>query len=565
MRLTKYFGRIWLCGALLSVASSAYAQVLPVTSDLALWLRGEDAVDAGGGAVAIWPDNSGSGNDATQATPTIQPTIVSSAINGLDVVRFDGVDDRLDVATNIFSSTGFPKTVFAVFQSSELDAHILGTGSSSAGYLTSYGSSLVLSAGSGTLKANSNSSGLFLSEPGQSPGSISVLDGVMDAAGSVIRNTCGSSTSAVAPNAYTYSKTTIGASDGSGSNQSRDPFSGDIAELLVYERALTISERDAVRGYLYSRYAITPDPTDTDGDGLANPCDPDDDNDNLTDAEEQTLGTDPLDADSDNDGVDDGVEVLAGTDPLDPLDVPGEVIDLTNGSVVQFAPGGSGGCQPDANWIIDPTGTQLDQLVNADPSIFLTSQESGERKIRGRLRSGNAPDFMGFVFGYQDPGHFYLFDWKKSAADWCGGTASQGMRLRVVDVASGTEPTIAELWGDPNSANITELISNDIPWVDSVQYEFDLSFTPGQINIEIRDPSGVVESWSVADSTYTDGLFGVYINSLQDVAFGPFDVVERLGFAIPAMNPVTGVITGILLTVLALRGVRARKSAHDYI
>jgi len=49
---------------------------------------------------------------------------------------------------------------------------------------------------------------------------------------------------------------------------------------------------------------ITPD-SDTDGDGIANSVDPDDDNDGLTDLQEQVKQTDPLLADSDGDGVND--------------------------------------------------------------------------------------------------------------------------------------------------------------------------------------------------------------------------------------------------------------------
>jgi hypothetical protein len=60
-----------------------------------------------------------------------------------------------------------------------------------------------------------------------------------------------------------------------------------------------------------------PAQTDTDGDGLGNVCDDDDDNDGLTDAEEQSLGTDPLDPDTDDDGLTDLEEQGLGTDPLD--------------------------------------------------------------------------------------------------------------------------------------------------------------------------------------------------------------------------------------------------------
>lgn len=48
---------------------------------------------------------------------------------------------------------------------------------------------------------------------------------------------------------------------------------------------------------------------DTDADNAGDACDPDDDNDGLSDAGEATFGTDPLVADSDGDGLSDGAEV----------------------------------------------------------------------------------------------------------------------------------------------------------------------------------------------------------------------------------------------------------------
>ncbi len=54
-----------------------------------------------------------------------------------------------------------------------------------------------------------------------------------------------------------------------------------------------------------------------DGDALGDACDPDDDNDGLSDIEEAALGTDPFNWDTDNDGLSDGAEVLNhGTNPL---------------------------------------------------------------------------------------------------------------------------------------------------------------------------------------------------------------------------------------------------------
>ena len=59
---------------------------------------------------------------------------------------------------------------------------------------------------------------------------------------------------------------------------------------------------------------------DTDGDGVGNVADADDDNDGLDDIYEAGLGTNPLVADTDGDGLSDLHEVQFGTDPLDPTD-----------------------------------------------------------------------------------------------------------------------------------------------------------------------------------------------------------------------------------------------------
>ena len=50
------------------------------------------------------------------------------------------------------------------------------------------------------------------------------------------------------------------------------------------------------------------DQKDADGDGAGDVCDPDDDNDGLSDVDEAVRGTDPFDADTDNDGVNEGAD-----------------------------------------------------------------------------------------------------------------------------------------------------------------------------------------------------------------------------------------------------------------
>ena len=61
---------------------------------------------------------------------------------------------------------------------------------------------------------------------------------------------------------------------------------------------------------------------DTDGDGIPDNVDPDDDNDDLSDIDEATYETNPLLADTDGDGFNDGMEVTYGSNPLSSTDTP---------------------------------------------------------------------------------------------------------------------------------------------------------------------------------------------------------------------------------------------------
>jgi hypothetical protein len=65
---------------------------------LRLWLKA-DAITglADGAAVGTWSDSSGLGNDATEGTGGFQPTYQTNEVTGLPCVRFDGTDDRLSI------------------------------------------------------------------------------------------------------------------------------------------------------------------------------------------------------------------------------------------------------------------------------------------------------------------------------------------------------------------------------------------------------------------------------------------------------------------------------------
>jgi Bacterial TSP3 repeat len=66
------------------------ASSIPSTG-MALWLRGDNGVVASGGnAISAWLDSSGKNNNAVQSSGGSQPTLVVNALNGRPVVHFNG-------------------------------------------------------------------------------------------------------------------------------------------------------------------------------------------------------------------------------------------------------------------------------------------------------------------------------------------------------------------------------------------------------------------------------------------------------------------------------------------
>ena len=231
-------------------------------------------------------------------------------------------------------------------------------------------------------------------------------------------------------------------------------------------------------------------------------------------------------------------------------------VDLSTWSVVQY----QFNAQPNANWVLSAGNTVADQTVNADASILLSDFDIAGTALDGswRVNTSSDDDFMGFVFGYQDRGSFYLFDWKQGSQSASGyGFAERGMSVKVVHTGAA-DPTRPQLWqSSPDSAAVTVLRHNTIGWADLTDYQFHLSFFPGIFQIRVSQGATELESWTVSDGTYADGKFGFYNYSQGNVRYAGF-TQEDDPPVIP--EPIT-----ILATVCGLGGVggylRRRKAA----
>lgn len=221
-----------------------------VSSGLAMWFKADTLGLADGTAVSTWADQSGNALDLTQATSGNRPLCKTAILNGLPVVRFDGVNDYLirTTANALFTSSAYSIFVVAVPR---------GGAGAFRGIVGNPGGTT-----NGYVLYASNANTLQINYAGANTGTGAVAVGTPF----VGATTCDGSNTIVYLNGAsagsrtaTYTPPTVGGEFIIGANRQllEFPFSGDVAEVVLYNRVVNSTERAAVTAYLGAKYGIT--------------------------------------------------------------------------------------------------------------------------------------------------------------------------------------------------------------------------------------------------------------------------------------------------------------------
>ncbi|HXG09465.1 MAG TPA: hypothetical protein VNK04_06720 [Gemmataceae bacterium] len=219
---------------------------------LKLWLKA-DAITGlnDGDAVTTWEDSSGQNNDATQSTVAKKPTYQTNEINGKPCVRFDGFDDCLQ--TPAFSVG--PLTAFVVLKLTTL--RIIYEQSANANEAPGfwlYGST------HSTLFVHKPAGGTARDRPGGLPtGAWQIVtqrcDGTHAGHKLWINGDEQSLTDNLSSNPGTAEISDV-LNIGARNNGAAFASAVDIAELLIYDAAVSDSDRQLIENYLNNKYAI---------------------------------------------------------------------------------------------------------------------------------------------------------------------------------------------------------------------------------------------------------------------------------------------------------------------
>lgn len=214
--------------------------------DLELWLDPSDT-SAGNiahtaGSVTTWYDKSGNGNNATQGTAAQQFITGTQTINGLNVME-TATNDRMVLPAALYTLPTGDSTIFVVCERSTTTTDrrpIYGrNASTSVGYGLKTVSNTV-QAICGSSFANAGTSTWGANQPAvlcnYKSGS-EVSAGIDNSFGPPV-----SVTSATLANLFI------------GGTADADGLAGKLAEILVYSRALNLTERDEVHAYLQAKW-----------------------------------------------------------------------------------------------------------------------------------------------------------------------------------------------------------------------------------------------------------------------------------------------------------------------
>ncbi|MDD4869986.1 MAG: LamG domain-containing protein [Kiritimatiellae bacterium] len=224
--------------------SASAAGFSPINlSGCVVWLTADTGVQADGSSVTNWQDQSGNGNNAIQANASLCPVIVTNTLNGKPVIRFDGMTNGTGDYMDIPAVTA--RTVIVVLN------YLNGTNFPNC-YPTAIGNQ---STGDFIIRGRAN---------------LKILDAYLAAPGTRYIN---GKAIPIVNSGYDFNpvsahkvvcvtldySTNLAARIGKDRTYNDQAWNGDIAEIIIYNRNLSLLEQNQVGYYLAQKYGLGTD------------------------------------------------------------------------------------------------------------------------------------------------------------------------------------------------------------------------------------------------------------------------------------------------------------------
>jgi len=246
------FRRIWAhsfssLGGVVSISSP-----LDVTGCL-LWLRADLGVTKVDNKVSSWKD-SALGSDASQSSDDLKPLYVENQINDLPVIRFGGTDDYM---SGVLVYNAKPLHMFQIYKRITLVAGADGLTIVNTSDGDTNQSGAVLNFNSSTTQIDTYHAGYKsqLTSPGLANGVVALVESKFDGVNNTLYVNGVAKTPVADTGTFNSTNYYIGCRYFGGTVKA-GYLNADIAEILIYDSALSDPDRLTVETYLNGKYKV---------------------------------------------------------------------------------------------------------------------------------------------------------------------------------------------------------------------------------------------------------------------------------------------------------------------
>lgn len=229
----------------------------PAQLTTAVWFDASDSgtITLASGDASAWNDKSGNGRNASQATSTKRPTLNAASLNSLDTLNFDA-DDHLATASVTLHAGNWSTFAVARRASAVGLAAVCGqdnsAGERNAWYLYTNGATAVTNAFNTSVNSfNANAPALTVTDWNILGGTVATGGGSLIGYANGVAGTPTTVTGNVNAEALAL---TVGARHAGTPDQ---PWTGDIAEIVLCASVLSQANREKMEGYLAHKWGLT--------------------------------------------------------------------------------------------------------------------------------------------------------------------------------------------------------------------------------------------------------------------------------------------------------------------
>ncbi|MCA9688565.1 MAG: hypothetical protein KC636_03090 [Myxococcales bacterium] len=195
-------------------------------------------------------------------------------------------------------------------------------------------------------------------------------------------------------------------------------------------------------------------------------------------------------------------------------------------------------------WVWAADSSEVCEVTNGRPTALICNEwrpdpESREANVRFEIKAEEDDDFIGFVFGWQDWGHYYLLHWKRGAQLVDLGnlgcldllTFENGMMIKKIDTAAPQTLDCVDMHAEVDTFRADLLWHPDdapettVGWEYNQPYLFNVAFGDEGfvVTISTEPDHTVIATMTVDDVDYgADGQVGLFSLSQVNTCFAGF-------------------------------------------